>query len=49
MRSTDKPYQVGERIVQLVIVPIATGTLQQVEQLPVSARGEAGFGSTGAI
>ncbi|WP_353421851.1 dUTP diphosphatase [Staphylococcus delphini] len=38
----------GERIAQLVIVPIWTPELQQVEEFDdVSARGEKGFGSSG--
>jgi dUTP diphosphatase len=38
----------GERIAQLVIQPVASVTLVEVERLPVSARGVGGFGSTGA-
>jgi len=37
----------GDRIAQLVIVPIATVEPQWVEELPPSERGEGGFGSTG--
>lgn len=38
----------GERIAQLVIVPIVTPELQEVEKFDdVSARGEKGFGSSG--
>jgi dUTP pyrophosphatase len=37
----------GERIAQLVLAPVAAATLVEVEDLPPSARGEGGFGSTG--
>lgn len=38
----------GERIVQLVIVPVPAVTLQAVEELSSTERGGGGFGSTGA-
>lgn len=38
----------GTRIAQLVIVPIATPTVQVVDTLDNTGRGEGGFGSTGA-
>jgi len=38
----------GERIAQLVIQAVAQARLVEVERLPDSARGEGGFGSTGA-
>ena len=37
----------GMRIAQLIIAPVARASLQVVEALPDSARGEKGFGSTG--
>jgi dUTP pyrophosphatase len=37
----------GDRIAQLVIVPIAAVEPVWVDELPVSERGEGGFGSTG--
>lgn len=37
----------GQRIAQLVIAPIARAELVEVDVLPDTARGEAGFGSTG--
>ena len=40
-------FQRGDRIAQLVIQPVARAVLHEVESLPGSARGEAGFGSTG--
>jgi len=38
---------VGDRIAQLVIVELPTVTPSFVDELPPSARGEGGFGSTG--
>ena len=38
----------GDRIAQLVIVPVETQELTPVTELPDSARGSGGFGSTGA-
>lgn len=37
----------GDRIAQIVIVPLATVELKQVEELPKTDRGNKGFGSTG--
>ena len=47
----DAPHRVepGERIAQLVVVPVALSAPVEVEELPGSdGRGEGGFGSTGA-
>ena len=41
-------YQVGERIGQLVIVPVASVDIQEVTDLEESDRGIGGFGSTGS-
>jgi len=38
---------VGDRIAQLVLVPVARATFVPVDALPDSARGTGGFGSTG--
>lgn len=43
-----KAYQVGEKIAQLVIIPIALPTPIQVVELNTTERGKGGFGSTGA-
>lgn len=43
-----KQYDVGDRIVQLVIVPCPDVTLVEVDNLDDTARGEGGFGSTGS-
>jgi dUTP pyrophosphatase len=37
----------GEKIAQMIPVPVLTGPVQEVETLEVSARAEKGFGSTG--
>ena len=37
----------GERVAQLVIVPICLPQLEEAEELSATARGEGGFGSTG--
>ena len=37
----------GDRIAQLVVVEVPPTEVVEVEQLPSTARGEAGFGSTG--
>lgn len=38
----------GDRIAQLVITPVLRASLQEVEKLDETVRGEGGFGSTGA-
>lgn len=45
----DEPYRVerGDRIAQLVVVPVAVQEYEIVDTLPDSDRGEGGFGSTG--
>lgn len=49
--NTDQsePYAVepGDRIAQLIVVPVARAAFLPVDRLPDSARGDAGFGSTG--
>lgn len=40
-------YQVGERVVQLVVLPCPRVEIVEVEELSESDRGERGFGSTG--
>jgi dUTP pyrophosphatase len=37
----------GEKIAQMVPIPVLTGTVEQVESLEDSARAEKGFGSSG--
>ncbi len=40
---------VGERLAQLVIVPVIQAQFQQVTEFQISARGEGGFGHTGRM
>jgi dUTP pyrophosphatase len=44
-----RPFEVtrGMRIAQMVVAPVVRVRFQSVEGLPVSERGEGGFGSTG--
>jgi dUTP pyrophosphatase len=41
------PVAVGDRIAQVIIMPVSRATFIPVTVLPGSSRGEAGFGSTG--
>lgn len=45
----DQPFIIspGDRIAQLVFAPVTRVALQPVEELPDTARGAGGFGSTG--
>lgn len=43
----DFPVLVGDRIAQMVVVPAFRETLEVVEELTPTERGEGGFGSTG--
>lgn len=45
--ETDK-YRKGDRIAQLIIMPIPTVEFEEVEGLSDTERGEGGFGSTGS-
>ncbi len=38
---------VGDRIAQLIVMPVSRATFIPVQQLPDSVRGDGGFGSTG--
>lgn len=40
-------WNAGDRILQFIIVPVATPQLQLVDSLSSTQRGEGGFGSTG--
>ncbi len=46
---SDKPYnvEVGDKVSQLVIMPVNIAELEEVDELSSSARGEGRFGSTG--
>jgi len=45
----DTPFHIrrGERIAQMIVAPVTRAELFEVEQLPDTARGEGGFGSSG--
>lgn len=45
----NQPFTVtrGMRIAQMVIAPVVQATMEQVDELPETARGAGGFGSTG--
>ena len=45
----DKPFtmEIGERIAQLVIVPVIQAEFDLVDEFKATERGEGGFGSTG--
>jgi dUTP pyrophosphatase len=44
-----EPYTLrrGERIAQLVVAPVSQAALEEVDELPTTARMDGGFGSTG--
>ena len=46
---SDSPFQVelGDRIAQMVFVPVVQAEFEQVEEFDLSARGAGGFGHTG--
>ena len=46
----DEPFTVtrGMRIAQMVIAPVTQAMLEETEDLPETARGASGFGSTGS-
>lgn len=45
----EKPYTIkhGDRVAQMVIAPVCRAAISEVKNLEKTARGEAGFGSTG--
>jgi dUTP pyrophosphatase len=45
--STVVELQAGEKIAQMIPVPVLTGDVEEVESLEESARAEKGFGSSG--
>ncbi len=40
-------FRRGDRIAQMVVVPVAEVEFEVVDELPESSRGDGGFGSTG--
>ena len=49
--SGQRPYtiQPGERIAQLIVMPVFLPQVREVDQLSETQRGEDGFGSTGTL
>lgn len=49
INQSDKAYEIapGERIAQMVIMPVVMADVSVADELPESDRGEGGFGSTG--
>ena len=45
--NTSFTVNVGERIAQLVLVPVVQARFEVVEEFQATGRGEGGFGSTG--
>ncbi len=47
--DTTTPFDiaVGDRIAQIIVMPVSQARFIPVEKLPASERGESGFGSTG--
>ncbi len=47
--DTENAYEVvpGDRIAQMIVMPVTQVTFVPVDELPDSTRGEGGFGSTG--
>lgn len=46
-RDEEFVVRAGDRLVQMVIVPVLSCWVKQVAELPPTERGEGGFGSTG--
>jgi dUTP pyrophosphatase len=46
--NTEFTVNVGERIAQLVLVPVVQADFEVVEEFTATQRGEGGFGSTGS-
>lgn len=45
--SNEKLYQIGDRIAQIIIMPVPKITFVESDELNETKRGEGGFGSTG--
>jgi dUTP pyrophosphatase len=47
--DADEPYEVsvGDRIAQMIVMPVPRVTFTRVDELPDSVRGQGGFGSSG--
>lgn len=49
LNTGSEPYTIlpGDRIAQLMVTPVVQPTVELVDELPATDRGEGGFGSTG--
>ncbi len=49
LNTNPEPYTVlpGDRVAQLMVLPVLCPEIEVVEELPETARGQGGFGSTG--
>jgi dUTP pyrophosphatase len=45
--TTDKSYKVGDRVAQLIVMPIPYVDFEEVNELSDTERGAGGYGSTG--
>jgi len=45
--GTQTPYNIGDRIAQIIILPYPQVRFMEADSLSETARGEGGFGSTG--
>ena len=45
--SDGQPYDIGDRVIQMIIMPAPQVELIEVEELSATERGNGGFGSTG--
>lgn len=45
--NPSKLYEVGDRIAQIIILPVPQITFEEVQELGTTERGDGGFGSTG--
>jgi dUTP pyrophosphatase len=45
--TTDKSYKVGDRVAQLIVMPIPYVDFDEVDNLSDTERGAGGYGSTG--
>ena len=47
LSGADYRIEPGERIAQLLVLPVLTPAVEAADELPATARGDGGFGSTG--
>lgn len=43
----DFSIKIGDRIAQILLIPVSTPNIEVIKEIPETARGENGFGSTG--